>query len=71
MRRWQGPWSTPFKLECPPFRLDNMAEVVEERRSGPKSVKDVPADEFIKAFSAYLKKTGKVGVAKRLDILGD
>ncbi|KAL6772205.1 RPS19 [Auxenochlorella protothecoides x Auxenochlorella symbiontica] len=46
-----------------------MAEVVEERRSGPKSVKDVPADEFIKAFSAYLKKTGKIQLPASVDIM--
>lgn len=38
-----------------------MAEATEVRRAGPTTVRDVPADEFIKAFSAYLKKTGKVG----------
>jgi hypothetical protein len=31
--------------------------------SGPRTVKDVPADAFITAFAAYLKKTNKVGGA--------
>ena len=35
-----------------------MAEVTTTYQG--KSVKDVPADAFIKAFSAYLKSTGKV-----------
>lgn len=30
-----------------------------------KSVKDVPAEEFIKAFSSYLKSTGKVSKLDR------
>lgn len=37
-----------------------MAEVVTTYHG--KSVKDVPADDFINAFSAYLKSTGKVRV---------
>lgn len=51
---------TPFLPECESFRHNKMAEAVEERRSGPKTVKDVPADAFIKAFAAHLKKSGKV-----------
>ena len=35
-----------------------MAEVVTTYQG--KSVKDVPAEAFIKAFGAYLKSTGKV-----------
>lgn len=44
-----------------------MAEATEVRRAGPTTVRDVPADEFIKAFAAYLKKTGKVcrGLARK------
>lgn len=38
-----------------------MAEVATTYQG--KAVKDVPAEEFIKAFSAYLKSTGKVRVA--------
>lgn len=38
-----------------------MAEVSEEPvRNSVKTVKDVPADEFIKAFAGHLKKSGKV-----------
>lgn len=38
-----------------------MAEVTTTYQG--KSVKDVPAEAFIKAFSAYLKSTGKVSCA--------
>jgi hypothetical protein len=41
-----------------------MAEVVTTYQG--KSVKDVPAEAFIKAFSAYLKSTGKVRMIIRL-----
>jgi len=41
-----------------------MAEVVTTYQG--KSVKDVPAEAFIKAFSAYLKSTGKVRMDIRL-----
>lgn len=41
-----------------------MAEVVTTYHG--KSVKDVPAEAFIKAFSAYLKSTGKVKICIRL-----
>ena len=60
-------WRAPFQLECYPFRRVTMAEATEVRRAGPTTVRDVPADEFIKAFAAYLKKTGKVcrGLARK------
>lgn len=41
-----------------------MAEVVTTYQG--KSVKDIPAEAFIKAFSAYLKSTGKVRIIIRL-----
>ncbi|KAG7667790.1 hypothetical protein Ndes2526B_g01812 [Nannochloris sp. 'desiccata'] len=42
-----------------------MAEVVTTYQG--KSVKDVPAEAFIKAFSAYLKSTGKVQLPAYVD----
>ncbi len=41
--------------------FENMAEVMTTYQG--KSLKDVPAEAFIKAFSAYLKSTGKVSAA--------
>jgi len=46
-----------------------MAEVATTYQG--KSVKDVPADAFIKAFSSYLKSTGKVRFDIFSSIMGD
>ncbi|KAK2079782.1 hypothetical protein QBZ16_002177 [Prototheca wickerhamii] len=46
-----------------------MAEATEVRRAGPTTVRDVPADEFIKAFAAYLKKTGKITLPEKIDLM--
>ena len=65
---------TPSLIHSLPFSLVQdralikMAEVVTTYNG--KSLKDVPAESFIKAFSAYLKSTGKVRIGGDTGVVG-
>lgn len=54
------PLSRRFGCGVPQALRFIMADAPEEKRITSRTVKDVPADAFIAAFAAHLKKSGKV-----------